>query len=108
MRDLFAQVQFLSAVFYLETKLWNHEPGLEQRSELETVETHSTGYEFPSGKETDSCCQREEFLLMRILSGIPQSSLLGRILFILYINTVGQILNSIILLFADDKPFRFK
>ena len=37
-----------------------------------------------------------------ILSGVPQSSVLGPVLFVLYINAIDDTANSKILTFADD------
>ena len=37
-----------------------------------------------------------------VLSGVPQDSVLGCILFVLYVNDIDEFINSKILKFADD------
>ena len=50
-------------------------------------------------------CTFSEWML--VLSGIPQGSVLGLLLFVIYINELPKIVNSTIYLFADDtKIFR--
>ena len=46
--------------------------------------------------------------LLPVLSGIPQGSILGPLLFLVYVNDIPQYTTSTTLLFADDtKCFRF-
>ena len=46
-------------------------------------------------------------LLTHVLSGIPQGTVLGRLLFIIFINDIPEVVNSLIRMFADDtKLFR--
>jgi len=46
--------------------------------------------------------QRQQSELAKVLSGIPQGSVLGPILFVIYINDLPDITNSTTYLFADD------
>jgi len=41
-------------------------------------------------------------LLTHVLSGIPQGSVLGPLLFIIFINDMPEVVNSLIRMFADD------
>ena len=51
---------------------------------------------------TASCCKRSKVGLGPFLSGVPQGTVLGPLLFSLYINDISTDIDSEIRLFADD------
>ena len=51
---------------------------------------------------TASCCKRCKIGLGPVLSGVPQGTVLGPLLFSLYINDISSDIDSEIRLFADD------
>ena len=51
---------------------------------------------------TASCCKRSKIGLVPLLSGVPKGTVLGPLLFSLYINDISTDIDSEIRLFADD------
>ena len=63
--------------------------------------------EFSCGKETKGCLNNDESEWSEVVSGVPQGSVLGPILFNMYVSDMLLIVNSPIVQFADDvKMFR--
>ena len=57
---------------------------------------------FPYGKTTAGWSGRNFSTWARILSGVPQGSVLGPVLFVCFINDMPEAVRSVIYLYADD------
>ena len=62
---------------------------------------------FPTGRQQQVCVNGSMSKWADVTSGIPQGSVLGPILFVIYINDLPNKIKSDIYMFADDtKVFR--
>ena len=55
-----------------------------------------------NGREQRVCIDGTSSDWLRVLSGVPQGSVLGPILFLVYINDIDLVVENDILKFADD------
>ena len=58
--------------------------------------------QFLSGRYQRVCIHNSESKLQHVTSGIPQGSVLGPILFVIYINDLPDVISSYAFMFADD------
>ena len=58
--------------------------------------------EFSTRQTTESTCRRSSFRMEKVTSGIPQGSVFGSTLFVLFINDLPHVVESPVALFADD------
>ena len=56
----------------------------------------------PFGSHTESQSGRQLSGEVRVMSGVPQGSVLGPLLFLAYVNDIWRNIGSTIRLFADD------
>ena len=68
---------------------------------------HAWIKEFLSGREQRVIVNGSQSTWINITSGIPQGSVLGPVLFLVFINDLPEVIKVLIKLFADDAKFYF-
>ncbi len=58
--------------------------------------------DYLTGRQQCVCLEGSRSGLLPVVSGVPQGSILGPLLFLVYINDLSSVVHSLLLLFADD------
>ena len=96
----------VDAIYLDFSKAFDTVPHLRLMSKLEsygiTGKVKQWVESFLTGRSQTVMVNNDESLPAPVISGIPQGSVLGPLLFVIYINDLPEIVNSNVYLFADD------